>query len=111
MAPIMSERSPDSTVQSGPGSLLERAKLAAQGAAGSAVKHVKSVAVVESADSSKVWEGKIEVFEVVHPPPGRVYVWPVQGENGSESEFVTVLGVFPVDSPLAAVRTWLASKE
>lgn len=56
-----------------------------------------------------VWEGRIEVFEVVHPPPGLVYVWPAKGENGVE--FVAILGVYPVDSPLAAVRSWLASKE
>jgi hypothetical protein len=106
----MSERSPENTAQSpGLGSLQERAKLAAQGAAGSAVKHLKSVAVVESTGAGMVWEGKIEVFDVVHPPPGRVYVWPAEGGNGQE--FVAVLGVFPVDSPLAAVRTWLASKK
>jgi hypothetical protein len=91
------------------GPLQEKAKLAAQGAAGSAVKHLKSVAVVESSGSRMIWEGKIEVFEVLHPPPGLIYVWPIQ--VGNDLEFVTILGVYPVDSPLAAVRSWLAGKE
>ena len=83
--------------------------MAAQGAAGSSVKHLKSVAVVESSGARMTWEGRIEVFEVVHPPPGLVYVWPVGDANSPE--FVAVLGVYPVDSPLAAVRSWLAGKE
>jgi hypothetical protein len=109
MAAFMPERSPDNPTKAGLESLSERAKLAAQGAAGSAVKHLKSVAVVESSGPGVIWEGKIEVFDVVHPPPGLVYVWPVEGENGQE--FVAVLGVYPIDSPLAAVRMWLADKE
>ena len=107
----MPERSPENSTfpRSDLGQLPEGAKLAAQGAAGSTVKHLKSVAVVESSGSQMIWEGRIEVFEVVHPPPGNVYVWPVEGESGRE--FVAILGVYPIDSPLAAVRTWLASKE
>jgi len=84
------------------------AQLAAQAAAGSAVKHLKSVAVVESSGTGVMWEGKVEVFDVLNPPPNRVYAWPVHGGNGAE--YVAVLGVYPVDSALAAVRAWLVNE-
>jgi len=91
-----------------PEPLHTSAQLAAQAAAGSAVKHVKSVAVIESSGAGVIWEGKVEVFDVLNPPPNRVYSWAVQGENGLE--YVALLGVYPVDSALAAVRAWLVSE-
>jgi hypothetical protein len=109
MGVFMSERSPEIPTNPQSPRLAEGAKLAAQAAAGSAVKHIKSVMVTESAGSGMTWEGRIEVFEVLHPPPGFVYVWPVDAGNGPE--YVAILGVYPVDSPLGAVRTWLATKK
>lgn len=65
--------------------------------------HVESVPVLETFKGQTVWQGIVEVFELVgHPKASRLYAW-IQDADGKKRHF-TVLHVAPVDSPLAAVR-------
>jgi hypothetical protein len=51
-----------------------------------------------------VWDGIVEVFELVgHPNAPKAYAW-AHDANGQKKRHVTVLHVAPVDSPQAAVR-------
>ncbi len=68
-------------------------------------KHVESVPIKETFQGKTVWEGIVEVFELIdHPKAQRLYAWAYETENPKRPRHVTVLHVGPVDSPLAAVR-------
>lgn len=84
------------------------AQLAVERATGSKVEHLETVPVVETFRGKTVWEGVVEVFRVLTPPPDRAYGWSVESGNGPE--YVAVLGTPPIDSPIAAVRAWIISQ-
>lgn len=66
-------------------------------------RHVESVPVKEVFKGKTVWDGVVEVFDLIgHPKASRLYAW-IQDADGKKRHF-TVLHVAPVDSPLAAVR-------
>lgn len=70
-------------------------------------KHVESVAVKETFQGKTVWEGVVEVFELVgHPKASRAYAWAHDGERPKESS-VAVLHLGPITSAAAAVRAAL----
>jgi hypothetical protein len=67
-------------------------------------KHVQSVSVKETYQGKTVWEGIVEVFELIgHPTATWLYAWSHEKDDG-EVRHVTVLHLAPVDSPEAAVR-------
>jgi hypothetical protein len=71
-------------------------------------KHVESVSVKEEFQGKTVWEGVVEVFELIgHPKASRLYAWS-HDANGSKKRHVTVLHLAPIDSPQAAVRASIA---
>lgn len=68
-------------------------------------KHVESVPVKEIFQGKTVWEGVVEVFELIgHPKAKRLYAWAYETENPKRPRHVTVLHMGPVTSPLLAVR-------
>ena len=69
-------------------------------------KHIESVPVKEMFQGKTVWEGVVEVFELIgHPTAQRVYAWAHDTDDPKRPRrHVTVLHMTPVDSPLAAVR-------
>jgi hypothetical protein len=69
------------------------------------VRFVEAVPVAETYRGAVVWEGNVSTFESA---VGKVYAWAVEG--GKESQFVAMLALPPIDSPLAAVRAWLDSQ-
>ncbi len=73
-------------------------------------RHLHSVPVKEVSQGKTVWDGIVEVFELSgHSQARRCYAWGHwKDEVGNYTRIVTVLGVPPVDSPLAAVRAALA---
>lgn len=83
------------------------AQLAAERATGSRVTHLESVPVVETFRGQLVWQGMVEVFTVAAPPPAQAYAWAVESDSGPQ--YVAVLGVPPINSPLDAVRAWIVS--
>lgn len=67
-------------------------------------RHVESVPVKEVFRGKTVWEGMVEVFELIdHPSALRLYAWLHDMERGNR-RYVTVLHAGPIDSALAAVR-------
>ncbi|MGH9710209.1 MAG: hypothetical protein ACRD37_06660, partial [Candidatus Acidiferrales bacterium] len=69
-------------------------------------RHVASVSVKEEFQGKTVWDGFVEVFELVgHPKASKVYAWAHDTDNPKQPrKHVTVLHVPPVTSPLLAVR-------
>ena len=69
-------------------------------------RRLKSVPQKEIFQGKTVWDGVVEVFELSgHAQAKRCYAWGHwEDEAGKQTRIVTVLGVPPVDSPLAAVR-------
>lgn len=66
-------------------------------------RHVESVPVHETFKGQTVWEGIVEVFELIgHPKASRLYAW-IQDAEGKKRHF-TVLHLSPVDSPQKAVQ-------
>lgn len=66
--------------------------------------HLGSVPVKEEFEGQTVWEGAVEVFELIgHPETKLAYAWTHETDDGKKRS-VAVLHVPPVDSPLAAVR-------
>jgi hypothetical protein len=74
-------------------------------------RHVESVPVRETFRGQTVWEGVVEVFDLIeHPTAKRCYAWGHQtGKSDEKSRYVTVLGIPPIGSPLQAVRASIAS--
>jgi len=69
-------------------------------------KHVQSVPVKEVFQGKTVWEGIVEVFELVgHPKAPRAYAWMHDTDDPQKPRrHVTVLHVHPVTSAREAVR-------
>ena len=69
-------------------------------------KHVGSVSVIETFQGKTVWDGVVEIFELIgHPKAPRVYAWAHDTDNPEQPrKHVTVLHIVPVTSAVAAVR-------
>ena len=69
-------------------------------------EHIESVPVKETFQGKTVWEGIVEVFDLIgHPNASRLYAWSHETDDpANPTRHVTVLRVPPIDSPLAAVR-------
>jgi len=68
--------------------------------------HLESVSVKETFQGKTVWEGIVEVFELVgYPKAPRVYAWSHDTDDPKlPRRHVTVLHIHPVTSPILAVR-------
>lgn len=74
---------------------------------GAEATHIESVAVKETFKGQTVWEGMVEVFDLIgHPKASRAYAWAHDGKRPKESS-VAVLHVEPITSAAAAVRAAL----
>jgi hypothetical protein len=69
-------------------------------------RYVESVPVKESFQGKTVWEGVVEVFELIgHPKAPRVYAWAHDTDDPNQPRrHVTVLHIPPVTSAILAVR-------
>ena len=69
-------------------------------------KHVESKPVHEVFQGKTVWQGIVEVFDLIrHPKAKRCYGWSHrEGKSDKGERFVTVLEIPPVVSPETAVR-------
>jgi hypothetical protein len=67
--------------------------------------HIESVPIKEEFQGRTIWEGIVEVFELIgHPKAPRAYAWAYETDNPKKPKHVTVLHLGPVTSPLLAVR-------
>ena len=72
--------------------------------------HVESVRVMETFAGEIVWEGDVEVFDLIdHQEAERAYAW-VHETDGGKFLHVAVLHKPPVDSPRAAVQALIAAE-
>ena len=73
---------------------------------GAEATHVESVPVKEMFRGETVWEGIVEVFDLVgHPTAFRVYAWAHDTDDPeSPRRHVTVLHSHPITSAVLAVR-------
>ena len=66
--------------------------------------HVESVPVMETWQGETVWDGDVEVFDLIgHPTVERAYAWAHETDEG-KVRYVAVLHHGPIDSPANAVR-------
>jgi hypothetical protein len=74
-----------------------------------AARHLETVSVVETWRGKMVWEGDVEVFDLVgHPEASKGYAWAYDKAKGSQ--IVAVLELPPVISPKTAVQAALVSE-
>ena len=75
---------------------------------GGKAKHLESVPVIETFQGQTVWEGDVEVFDLVgHRRAKRCYAW-VHQPLGQEPQCVALLDIWPVVSAGAAVKASIA---
>ena len=68
-------------------------------------KHVDSVPIKEMFQGKTVWDGIVEVFELIgHKTAPKAYAWAYDTGDPKKPKHVTVLHLGPVTSPLLAVR-------
>jgi hypothetical protein len=75
-------------------------------------RHIESVPVKETFQGKTVWEGFVEVFELVgHPKAPKVYAWSHDTDNPKKPKrHVTVLQIAPILSAEAAVKAAIAQE-
>ena len=67
-------------------------------------KHLESVPIEETFQGQTVWEGVVEVFQLIgHPKAFQVFAWSHE-TDGKEKRHVTVLQIHPIVSARDAVR-------
>ena len=72
--------------------------------------YLETVPVKETFKNQTVWEGKVEVFSLTnHPKTNKCYAWQYIDDQGDQ-QFVTVLEIPPVNSPLKAVQAAIVSE-
>ena len=72
-------------------------------------KWIESVPVTETFQGATVWNGEVQVFELVgHKAAARAYAWS-HATEGARRKFYAVLHAGPVTSPLMAVRASIAA--
>jgi hypothetical protein len=73
---------------------------------GAKAEYVRSVAVREEFQGKIVWDGVVEVFDLIgHPKANRIYAWVHDTDDpANPKRYVTVLHVPPVVSPQTAVK-------
>lgn len=70
---------------------------------------VESVPVTERFQGAVVWDGSVQVFDLVgHPTAKRCYAWSHETDGGRR-RFVAVLGLGPVTDAVTAVRISIAA--
>lgn len=67
-------------------------------------RHVETVHVHERHERETVWEGDVEVFELMeHPKAKLAYAWS-EATTGTKRRFFVVLETPPIDSAQMAIR-------
>jgi hypothetical protein len=68
-------------------------------------KWIESVPVKETFEGQIVWEGVVQVFDLIdHSTAKRCYAWSHAVDGSINRKFIAVLHQGPVDSPQNAVR-------
>jgi hypothetical protein len=71
-------------------------------------RYLETVAVHEKLKNETVWQGEVQVFELVgHPKVTRCYAWSFFNQDSLKRRFIAVLGDGPVTSPVRAVQAYI----
>jgi len=74
-------------------------------------KWIESAAVKETFKGEIVWEGIVEVFDLLdHPTAKRCYAWSHALDDPSKRKFIAVLHELPIDSPEKAVKAAIVAE-
>ena len=77
---------------------------------GCACRHIETVPVKEDFEGETAWDGDVEVFDLAgHQTARQCYAWGYENDAGKR-QYVAVLRVPPVESPLTAVRAYILSR-
>lgn len=75
-------------------------------------RHLESVPIKETFQGKTVWEGIVEVFELIgHPQAKRAYAWAHDTDDPKKRRHVTILHLGPITSPLLAVRAAIIQEQ
>jgi hypothetical protein len=90
---------------------IDKIKRAVEKAAECPASHLETVAVVDTFRGQTMWEGTVEIFELLgHAKAKRAYGW--SNGKGAEERFTAVLEIPPVKDALTAVRaSFVADKK
>jgi hypothetical protein len=70
--------------------------------------HTQPVKIV--LDGQVKWKGKVEVFQLKeHPQAKHAFGWGFMNDQ-KKMEYVTVVGIPPLDNPVQAVKAFVASR-
>lgn len=73
-------------------------------------EHVATMPVHEAFQGKTVWQGEVEVFNLIdHPRTTRCYAWSYQDDDG-KTQYTVVLKIPPVNSPQDAVKAALVAQ-
>lgn len=72
---------------------------------------IESIPVKETFQNQVVWEGVVQVFELIdHPAAKKCYAWSYEVDDSGKRKFVAVLHQDPVKSPQDAVRAFIVNE-
>jgi len=72
---------------------------------------IESVPIKETFKGYTVWEGAVQVFDLIdHPTAKRCYAWSYEKEGSKKRKYIAVLHQGPVDSPQKAVQAAIVSE-
>jgi hypothetical protein len=78
---------------------------------GCKAKWVESIPVKEVFEGETVWEGVVQVFDLIdHPKAKRCYAWSHELEGSKKRRFFVVLHQGPIDSAEKAVKAAVISE-
>ena len=73
---------------------------------------LESVPITETFQGQTVWEGTVQVFDLIgHPTASRCYAWSHAVEGSEKRRFIAVLHQGPVDSAEKAVRAAIVEQQ
>ena len=73
--------------------------------------HIETVKVHETFRGETVWQGEVEIFNVVHPKATLCYAWShPDGKRDKDERAFAILGMPPVQSALDAVRVAIVAQ-
>jgi hypothetical protein len=71
---------------------------------------IESVAIKEKIHGQTVWEGIVDIFDLIdHPAANRCYAWSYKIEGTEKWKYIAVLHQGSVKSPIDAVRAFIAN--
>jgi hypothetical protein len=72
---------------------------------------IESIPIKETFEGQTVWEGTVQVFNLIdHPKAKKCYAWSYIVNDSGKRKFFVVLHQGPVDSPQTAVKASIVSE-